>query len=110
MAVFIPLSSSSGGIIGGIIAGVVTDKTGMSATTCSVMLVFAIPMMFLYENLVSDICPISEVHGIPVHDACFSWNILVLFLTGILVNGPYALITTAVSAELGPYIFSSSSF
>ena len=73
----------------------------MSATTCSVMLIFAIPMMFLYENLVAHICPISAVDGLPVHNACFSYNILVLFLTGILVNGPYALITTAVSAELG---------
>ena len=50
-----------GGIIGGIIAGLVTDKTGMSATTCSVMLVIAIPMMFLYESLVTSICPISQV-------------------------------------------------
>ena len=95
--------SFQGGIIGGIIAGMVTDKTGMSATTCSVMLVFAIPMMFLYENLVAEICPITEHEGVPIHNACFSWNILVLFLTGILVNGPYALITTAVSAELGVY-------
>ena len=51
-----------GGIIGGIIAGLVTDKTGMSATTCSVMLVIAIPMMFLYESLVTSICPISQVY------------------------------------------------
>jgi hypothetical protein len=58
-------------------------------------------MMFLYENLVAHICPISEAGGLPVHNACFSYNILVLFMTGILVNGPYALITTAVSAELG---------
>ncbi|XP_023339399.1 LOW QUALITY PROTEIN: glucose-6-phosphate exchanger SLC37A2-like [Eurytemora carolleeae] len=42
----------------------------------------------------------GNVGGVPVHDACFSWNILVLFSTGILVNGPYALITTAVSAEI----------
>ena len=85
------------------IAGLVTDRTGMSATTCSVMLVVAIPFMFIYESLVTDICPISQINGIPVHDACFTWNIIVLFLTGILVNGPYALITTAVSAELGKY-------
>ena len=50
-----------GGIIGGIIAGVITDRTGMSATVCSVMLVVAIPTMYLYENLVSDICPISQI-------------------------------------------------
>lgn len=28
-------------------------------------------------------------------------NILLLFLSGTLVNGPYALITTAVAADLG---------
>lgn len=30
-------------------------------------------------------------------------NMLLLFLLGILVNGPYALITTSVSAELGQH-------
>lgn len=30
-------------------------------------------------------------------------NILFLFVSGILVNGPYALITTSVSAELGQH-------
>ena len=75
----------------------------MSATTCSVMLMVAIPLMFLYESLVSKICPISQVMGVPVHNSCFTWNIVVLFGTGVLVNGPYALITTAVSAELGNY-------
>ena len=30
-------------------------------------------------------------------------NIFLLMLTGLFVNGPYALITTAVSAELGTH-------
>lgn len=30
-------------------------------------------------------------------------NIILLVLVGILVNGPYALITTAVSTELGTH-------
>jgi sugar phosphate permease len=34
-----------GGIVGGIIAGMATDFTGKSATTCSVMLVGAIPLV-----------------------------------------------------------------
>lgn len=34
-----------GGIIGGILAGVISDYSGMSASTCSVMLVAAIPMV-----------------------------------------------------------------
>merc|ERR1711994_642761 len=42
-------------------------------------------------------------HGEPIHNSCFSWNIFLTLFTGILVNGPYALITTAVSAELGQH-------
>jgi len=30
-------------------------------------------------------------------------NMLLLLLVGLLVNGPYALITTSVSAELGTH-------
>lgn len=30
-------------------------------------------------------------------------NMILLVIVGILVNGPYALITTAVSAELGTH-------
>ena len=52
-------------------------------------------------RLVDDWCPITAVDGAPVHDSCYTANILFTLLTGTLVNGPYALITTAVSAELG---------
>ena len=48
-----------------------------------------------------DWCPITAVDGAPEHDSCYTANILFTLLTGTLVNGPYALITTAVSAELG---------
>ena len=30
-----------------------------------------------------------------------AWNILLMAAAGLFVNGPYALITTAVSADLG---------
>ena len=30
-------------------------------------------------------------------------NVMLLIITGMMVNGPYALITTAVSAELGTH-------
>merc|ERR1712129_423034 len=59
--------------------------------------------MLAYERVVRDWCPITSVHGEPVHNACFSWNIALTLVTGILVNGPYSLITTAVSAELGQH-------
>jgi len=92
-----------GGIMGGIIAGVASDYSGMSAVTCAIMLIMAIPSMFVYERLVSSWCPIAQSGGIPIHNICFTSNIIVLVVAGILVNGPYSLITTAVSAELGTH-------
>uniref|UniRef100_A0AAR2L0Y4 Glucose-6-phosphate exchanger SLC37A2 n=1 Tax=Pygocentrus nattereri TaxID=42514 RepID=A0AAR2L0Y4_PYGNA len=71
-----------GGILGGILAGVISDYTGGRATTCCVMLIVAAPMLFVY-NLTSSNC--------------------MLLFCGALVNGPYALITTAVSADLGTH-------
>ncbi|EPY88767.1 hypothetical protein CB1_000154012 [Camelus ferus] len=77
-----------GGIIGGILAGLVSDYTNGRATTCCVMLILAAPMMFLY-NYVGQ-------NGISI-------SIVMLIICGALVNGPYALITTAVSADLGTH-------
>ncbi|KAL7838541.1 hypothetical protein AOLI_G00269450 [Acnodon oligacanthus] len=77
-----------GGILGGILAGVISDYTGGRATTCCVMLIVAAPMLFVY-NLVGQ-------RGV-------STTVGMLLLCGALVNGPYALITTAVSADLGTH-------
>eukprot|EP00092_Neocalanus_flemingeri_P038990 GFUD01042444.1.p1 GENE.GFUD01042444.1~~GFUD01042444.1.p1 ORF type:complete len:550 (+),score=95.56 GFUD01042444.1:112-1650(+) len=92
-----------GGIVGAIAAGLLADKSGKPALTCSVMLTMTLPLMFLYQSLVSSLCPVSAVNGSPVNDSCFKWNVLLLILTGAFVNGPYALISTAVSAELGQH-------
>ncbi|XP_065344751.1 glucose-6-phosphate exchanger SLC37A2 isoform X2 [Cloeon dipterum] len=77
-----------GGIVGGIAAGAISDSTGMSATTCAVMLILAVPSLFAYELW-----------------GTLGLNVVVplLIVTGALVNGPYALITTAVSAQLGTH-------
>ncbi|XP_011499610.1 PREDICTED: sugar phosphate exchanger 2 isoform X2 [Ceratosolen solmsi marchali] len=77
-----------GGIIGAIIAGVLSDYSGMSALTCAVMLALACPTLFIYDYIGSMNLVV---------------NVLLLMLAGLLVNGPYALITTAVSAELGTH-------
>uniref|UniRef100_A0A8C6WEX2 Glucose-6-phosphate exchanger SLC37A2 n=1 Tax=Neogobius melanostomus TaxID=47308 RepID=A0A8C6WEX2_9GOBI len=77
-----------GGIVGGIVAGLVSDYTGARAATCWVMLVAAAPMLFLYNSIGQQSLGIS---------------IGMLMLCGALVNGPYALITTAVSADLGTH-------
>uniref|UniRef100_A0AAX7TWF0 Glucose-6-phosphate exchanger SLC37A2 n=1 Tax=Astatotilapia calliptera TaxID=8154 RepID=A0AAX7TWF0_ASTCA len=77
-----------GGILGGILAGLVSDYTGGRASTCCVMLVVAAPMLFLYNN---------------IGQRSLGTTIGMLLLCGALVNGPYALITTAVSADLGTH-------
>ncbi|XP_064424740.1 glucose-6-phosphate exchanger SLC37A2 isoform X1 [Latimeria chalumnae] len=78
----------AGGIVGGILAGVVSDYTGGRATTCCVMLIVAAPMLFLYNRI--------GTYGIGT-------TVAMLLVCGALVNGPYALITTAVSADLGTH-------
>ncbi|XP_062817082.1 glucose-6-phosphate exchanger SLC37A2 isoform X2 [Anolis carolinensis] len=77
-----------GGIVGGILAGLISDYTGGRATTCCTMLVLAAPMLFLYNSI--------GQNG-------FATSIVMLIICGGLVNGPYALITTAVSADLGTH-------
>ncbi|XP_062053251.1 glucose-6-phosphate exchanger SLC37A2 isoform X3 [Lepus europaeus] len=77
-----------GGIIGGIMAGLISDYTNGRATTCCIMLILAAPMMFLY-NYIGQNGIIS--------------SIVMLIICGALVNGPYSLITTAVSADLGTH-------
>ncbi|XP_067827162.1 glucose-6-phosphate exchanger SLC37A2 [Heptranchias perlo] len=77
-----------GGILGGILAGIVSDYTGGRATTCWVMLIVAAPMLFLYNYIGGN---------------GFATIIGMLIFCGALVNGPYALITTAVAADLGTH-------
>uniref|UniRef100_A0A4W6DZ85 Solute carrier family 37 member 1 n=1 Tax=Lates calcarifer TaxID=8187 RepID=A0A4W6DZ85_LATCA len=77
-----------GGIVGGILAGVISDKLGKRATTCAVMLLLAAPTLYGFSM-------ISEFGQGP--------TIGMLLVCGGLVNGPYALITTAVSADLGTH-------
>ncbi|XP_017838747.1 glucose-6-phosphate exchanger SLC37A2 isoform X2 [Drosophila busckii] len=77
-----------GGILGAIAAGYVSDLTGMSATICTVMLFFASPILLMYQ----------QYGALSVTN-----SIVLLIIVGIFVNGPYALITTSVSAELGQH-------
>ena len=93
-----------GGIAGGILAGgFITDKTGMSALVCGFCLMLAVPLMLIYETMVRDWCPLSVTSAgdMFIHDSCYGWNIFLLICVGILVSGPYALITPSISAQLG---------
>ncbi|XP_059176325.1 glucose-6-phosphate exchanger SLC37A2-like [Physella acuta] len=79
----------AGGIIGGVLAGVISDRYRMRGLTCALFLVVAAPLLFIY-NQYGSVVP-------------FYANCLMLAVCGIGVNGPYALITTAVSADLGTH-------
>uniref|UniRef100_A0A8C1HF84 Glucose-6-phosphate exchanger SLC37A2 n=2 Tax=Cyprinus carpio TaxID=7962 RepID=A0A8C1HF84_CYPCA len=80
-----------GGIVGGILAGLISDYSGGRATTCCAMLIIAAPMI---NNLFFFVCISSSALFGPAG---------MLLWCGALVNGPYALITTAVSADLGTH-------
>ncbi|ETE71998.1 Glycerol-3-phosphate transporter [Ophiophagus hannah] len=77
-----------GGIFGGILAGVISDRLKKRATTCGMMLLIAGPTLYMFSA-------ISKMG--------FEATIIMLLICGALVNGPYALITTAVSADLGTH-------
>ncbi|KAF8412460.1 hypothetical protein HHK36_000424 [Tetracentron sinense] len=77
-----------GGIVGGILAGYISDKLKARAITAASFMYAAIPAMFIYYSYGS---------------TSKSMNIILMMIAGLFVNGPYALITTAVSADLGTH-------
>ncbi|KAG6780686.1 hypothetical protein POTOM_013554 [Populus tomentosa] len=77
-----------GGIVGGILAGHISDKLRARAITAASFMYAAIPSMLLYRMYGS----FSQ-----------TMNIVLMMIAGLFINGPYALITTAVSADLGTH-------
>ncbi|KAK4480617.1 hypothetical protein RD792_013695 [Penstemon davidsonii] len=77
-----------GGVVGGILAGHISDRLGARAITAASFMYCAIPALFFYRN-----------YG----HVSMTLNIILMLITGMFVNGPYALITTAVSADLGTH-------
>ncbi|KAL3521421.1 hypothetical protein ACH5RR_019570 [Cinchona calisaya] len=77
-----------GGVVGGILAGHISDQLNARAITAASFIYCAIPALFIYRN-----------YG----HMSMTINIILMLITGMFVNGPYALITTAVSADLGTH-------
>ncbi|KAL0858952.1 hypothetical protein ABMA27_011370 [Loxostege sticticalis] len=77
-----------GGIIGAITAGLLADRTRSPATVCAAFYVLCAPALLVYQRWGA---------------TSYLTNVALLVVGGALVNGPYALITTAVSAELGTH-------
>ncbi|XP_063898636.1 glucose-6-phosphate exchanger SLC37A2 [Helicoverpa armigera] len=77
-----------GGVVGAVLAGLVADCTACPALVCVAFYSLCAPMLFIYQYFGA---------------TSYLVNVALLVMTGMLVNGPYALITTAVSAELGTH-------
>ncbi|KAJ1411938.1 Sugar phosphate transporter [Sesbania bispinosa] len=77
-----------GGVLGGVLAGHISDRLDARAITAASFMYCAIPALFFYRSY-------GHVSLIV--------NGALMFVTGMFVNGPYALITTAVSADLGTH-------
>ncbi|KAL5718299.1 hypothetical protein ACHQM5_011215 [Ranunculus cassubicifolius] len=76
------------GVVGGILAGHISDHLDARAITAASFMYCAIPALFLYRS-----------YG----HVSLCVNVVLMFVTGMFVNGPYALITTAVSTDLGTH-------
>ncbi|KAG0534793.1 hypothetical protein BDA96_04G310400 [Sorghum bicolor] len=74
--------------LGGILAGHISDHLDARALTATSFTFSGILALFLYR-----------LYG----SVSLYWNITRMFITSMLVNGPYALITTAVFADLGTH-------
>ncbi|KAL3647469.1 hypothetical protein CASFOL_008437 [Castilleja foliolosa] len=77
-----------GGVVGGILAGHISDRLDARAITAASFMYCAIPALFFFRS-----------YG----HVSMTLNIILMLITGMFVNGPYALITTAVSADLGTH-------
>ncbi|MQL75235.1 hypothetical protein Taro_007626, partial [Colocasia esculenta] len=77
-----------GGIVGGVLAGYISDKLRARALTAASFMYLAIPSVYAYHRYGS---------------ASKTMNVVFMMIAGLFVNGPYALITTAVSADLGTH-------
>ncbi|KAJ7420043.1 hypothetical protein WISP_50574 [Willisornis vidua] len=100
-----------GGIFGGILAGLISDRLEKRASTCGMMLLLAAPTLYMFST-VSKMgleATIKEEVGKPSSLDLVLQGFyrvkgeVMLLISGALVNGPYALITTAVSADLGTH-------
>ena len=78
-----------GGVVGGFVIGVFADWSGKSGSTSVAFALVSIPALFAYQYLAT---------------TTTAMNILFLFIVGVLVNGPYTLISSAVSADLGSHV------
>ncbi|CAI9740252.1 sugar phosphate exchanger 3-like isoform X1 [Octopus vulgaris] len=76
-----------GGIIGGTVAGYVSDRIGRRGIVVVPMLIFAIPSLVLYSYLPTSVSK--------------NMNAFILSICGLFIGGVASLISAAISADLG---------
>ncbi len=74
-----------GGVLGGIAIGYLADTSGASALVSWGFVLTSVPVLYMYRT-----------YG----HVSMTINVILMMSSGFFVNGPYALITTAVSADL----------
>lgn len=108
---FISVTFDIGGCVGSLLAGLLADKTGASGLVCIGFLVLTIPSVScIFTNLPSVmtiLCVKLALFNAYATESMFLLQIL-QFITGLFINGPYALITTAVAANLACKVPSQS--
>lgn len=77
-----------GGVLGGIIAGYIGDRLGSRGVVSFVLLLTTVPVLWVY----------SAIAGTSI-----VVNIFLMIALGILVNGPYTVISGVVAADLGTH-------
>eukprot|EP01048_Picozoa_sp_COSAG05_P001922 COSAG05_NODE_71_length_22071_cov_17.527149_3_plen_497_part_00 len=80
-----------GGMAGGIFCGLMSDLIGKRAIVCAVGMALSVPSMYVYRTMAHEEKSSDALNG------------GLLFLIGFWIQGVYALITTAVSADLGTH-------
>lgn len=75
-----------GGVVGGVLAGFLSDMIEARAVSALLFLFLSMPVLTFYR-----------MYG----SLSMLTNVMLMFISGLLVNGPYSLITTAVAADLG---------
>ncbi|EDO46981.1 predicted protein [Nematostella vectensis] len=74
-----------GGIIGGAIAGFITDRMRSRSPVVVVMLILSVISLFVYKSIGAE----------------YTLNVVVMAITGFMIGGPANLISSAISADLG---------
>ena len=75
-----------GGLFGGVVAGLLSDLTGASAMVSTGFITCTLPALYAFRTLGT---------------GSFGASGALMMICGFVINGPYALITTAVAADLG---------